>query len=245
MRAQRRLGTLCIFLGVALLLGALGLWVFNARESTHADGESRRITSLLSALIDRRLEQRSGGEEDPLLSGEDVETGAESNLRPYTYRGENGEIPVSALPSSEDQSEANAETGHLNVTMDEVLIEDNPYIGVLSVPSLGLDLPIMAGWDYYRLRIAPCRYTGTVLGNDLVLCAHNYASHFGRFPQLSVGDDVYFTDVNGLSTHYKVEEMEIVQPYDLEYMVDSGYDLTLFTCTYGGKTRFTVRCSRA
>jgi hypothetical protein len=28
-------------------------------------------------------------------------------------------------------------------------------------------------------------------------------------------------------------------------MIESGYDLTLFTCNYGGKARVAVRCSRA
>jgi len=33
-----------------------------------------------------------------------------------------------------------------------------------------------------------------------------------------------------------------VKATDIEGMVHSGYDLTLFTCTYGGKARITVRC---
>lgn len=28
-------------------------------------------------------------------------------------------------------------------------------------------------------------------------------------------------------------------------MTDAHWDLTLFTCTYGGKSRVTVRCTRA
>ena len=29
--------------------------------------------------------------------------------------------------------------------------------GYLSVPSVGLELPVMAEWDYDRLKTAPCR----------------------------------------------------------------------------------------
>ena len=40
--------------------------------------------------------------------------------------------------------------------------------------SCGLELPIMSDWDYGRLKIAPCRYYGSVRGENLVLMAHNY-----------------------------------------------------------------------
>ena len=41
-----------------------------------------------------------------------------------------------------------------------------------------------------------------------------------------------------------VVESEVLQPEEVRKMVISGYDLTLFTCTKGGLTRYTVRCMR-
>ena len=35
-----------------------------------------------------------------------------------------------------------------------------------------------------------------------------------------------------------------IKATDIEGMVHSGYDLSLFTCNYGGKARVTVRCER-
>ncbi|MCR5970408.1 hypothetical protein DS743_00700 [Lactobacillus leichmannii] len=35
--------------------------------------------------------------------------------------------------------------------------------------------------------------------------------------------------------------MEVLQPTAISKMVQSKYDLSLFTCTYDGATRFTVR----
>ena len=37
-------------------------------------------------------------------------------------------------------------------------------------------------------------------------------------------------------------ELEVLQPTAISKMVQSKYDLSLFTCTYDGTTRFTVRC---
>lgn len=128
--------------------------------------------------------------------------------------------------------------------MTEVVIDGYAYIGYLSIPSLELELPILADWDYTRLRIAPCRYTGSVNGEDLVLMAHNYVKHFGYLSKLSLGDNVLFTDMDGVTTVYEVVGQDILDPSAVEEMTSGDFDLTLFTCSYGGQSRVTVYCDR-
>lgn len=128
--------------------------------------------------------------------------------------------------------------------MTEVMIKGIPYIGYLSIPKLELDLPIISTWNSSRLKIAPCRYVGTVLGEDLVLMAHNYKSHFGKISQLETGDAVTFTDMDGNIISYEVVGEDILEPTAVEEMTAGIYDLTLFTCTYGGQYRVTVYCDR-
>ena len=129
--------------------------------------------------------------------------------------------------------------------MTEVEIDGYRYIGYLSIPSLELDLPVQADWDYKKLKISPCRYSGTVKGEDLVIMAHNYTRHFGKLSQLSEGDSVVFMDMNGAATEYVVVGYEILDPYSVEEVTSGAYDLILFTCTYGGQNRVTVYCDRA
>lgn len=129
-------------------------------------------------------------------------------------------------------------------TMQEIEINGHSYIGVLSIPSLELELPIMADWNYTKLRIAPCRYHGTVLGEDLVIMAHNYARHFGRLSELQEGDVVTFIDVTGIATDYEMIARDVLMPNAVAEMTAGDYDLTLFTCTYGGKSRVTVYFDR-
>ena len=129
-----------------------------------------------------------------------------------------------------------------DVKMEEVEIDGHIYIGYLSMPTVELELPIMSEWSYEKLTIAPCRYYGTLRGKDLVLLAHNYDRHFGRLNDLNVGDPVYFTGMDGTVTAYKVVARDILDPYAVEEMTAGLYDLTLFTCTYGGRSRVTVYC---
>ncbi len=118
------------------------------------------------------------------------------------------------------------------------------YIGVIAVPSLSLELPVASEWSYERLKISPCRYSGSVYSGDMVLCAHNYSSHFGQIKTLKPGDAVVFTDVDGNVYNCEVAELETLQPAAVDEMKSGEWDLTLFTCTIGGQTRVTVRCDR-
>ena len=129
-----------------------------------------------------------------------------------------------------------------NRAMTVVEMDGYGYIGYLSIPGQGLELPVMAEWDYPRLKISPCRYTGSVKTHDLVIAAHNYARHFGILTGLAQGDEVLFTDMDGRTYQYQVAEVVTLQPTDIEEMTSGEYPLTLFTCTYGGKSRVTVRC---
>ena len=116
------------------------------------------------------------------------------------------------------------------------------YIGAISFPSLSLELPVMAQWSYEGLRTAPGRYSGSAAGENLVVAGHNYASQLGALNKLSLDDPVLFTDVNGKVYQYAVLDIEILQPSDISNMTAGEYPLTVFTCTYGGRTRLTIRC---
>ncbi len=131
-----------------------------------------------------------------------------------------------------------------DLKMTETVIDGYAYIGYLSMPTVGLELPILSDWDYTRLNIAPCRYYGTLKGNDLVLMAHNYAFHFGPISRLQEGDEVVFVDMDGIVTRYTVAASDVLPPFSHSEITAGKYDLTLFTCTYGGQSRVTVYCNR-
>lgn len=122
-------------------------------------------------------------------------------------------------------------------------IDGYGYIGYLSIPALELDLPVMSEWDYSRLKISPCRYYGSTKTDNLVIAAHNYRYHFGYLGKLKAGDIITFTDMEAETRQYEVTLVEQLMPTDVDKVKDSGDDLILYTCTYGGAKRITVRCS--
>lgn len=131
-----------------------------------------------------------------------------------------------------------------DMEMPTCQVDGQSYIGTLSVPSLDLTLPVAADWSYPQLRRTPCRYSGTAYRGNMVIAAHNYTRHFGRLRELSPGDPVVFTDVDGNVFRYQVAELEILPPTAVEDMTSSEWELTLFTCTVGGRARVAVRCQQ-
>ena len=125
-----------------------------------------------------------------------------------------------------------------------VQIDGEVYIGAVQIPSLELQLPVIGDWSYDNLEIAPCRYAGSVNSDDLVICGHNYNTHFGRLPELKIGDEIDFYTADGRLIRYAVGEIETLEPEDVEYMTDGEWPLTLFTCTWGGQSRIAVRCEK-
>lgn len=133
-----------------------------------------------------------------------------------------------------------------NLTEMPVLIDEGrEYIAVISIPSLDVELPVQSEIDLNKLKYSPCRYTGCAYTSDLVIGAHNYINHFGRLKNLSVGDEVVLVDMLGNVFRYEVFEIEQLYPEEITEMTTrTNWDLTLFTCTPGGRTRVTVRCVR-
>ena len=127
-------------------------------------------------------------------------------------------------------------------TMTEKVINGYAYIGYLTVPDLGLELPVMSDWSYRQMQYSPCRYAGTVRGEDLVIMAHNYSGHFGRLSRLSIGAQVQFVDMDGTVWDYEVVAIDVLPAEAVEEMTAGEYDLSLFTCSTNRTYRVTVRC---
>lgn len=154
-------------------------------------------------------------------------------------QAQQAQIPKESLPAFFREQEPDPDR-----EMPAVTIDGQDYIGYLSIPALELELPVMGQWSYPRLRMAPCRYTGSLYKDDLVVMAHNYSKHFGRLDQLRPGDRIEFTDMDGLTVAFQVTVLDVLAPEAIQKMTAGEYDLTLFTCTYGGKSRVTVRCDK-
>lgn len=225
---MRRPGSGLIALGSILLAGALSLTAYNLWDGYRADAAAQEIVVQLQQIVPGTPEPQVT--QAPALEAAASETAAEST-DPVEEASLPTEAPEDVFADIVEREMPTMELGGYT------------YIGILDIPSLELSLPVMDTWDYTRLKVSPCRFYGTTYQNNLVICAHNYAHHFSPVKTLPMGTELAFTDADGIVTHYRICDIEIIGPNDVESMTTGDWDLTLFTCTTGGQTRAAVRCA--
>lgn len=126
----------------------------------------------------------------------------------------------------------------LDEDSETIVFDGNQYNVVLSIPALNLELPIQSSWSYEQLNISPCIYQY----QPLSIAGHNYTAHFGNIGSLEIGDTITLTYISGYVATYQVVSVVTIHETDIEEVVDSDYDLTLFTCNYNDNTeRILVR----
>ena len=149
---------------------------------------------------------------------------------------------AAAADPNETQEAAPEHPPDFEREMPVLEVDGYRYIGTVSIPVIGVALLVQEDWSLAQLKNSPCRYMGSPYQGNLIICAHNYTTHFGRLKDLLPGDEVIFTDMEENVFRYTVVELETLAGTAVEEMESGAWDLTLFTCTLGGQMRVTVRC---
>lgn len=215
---MRKIGCFFTATGILLLSASILLCFYNMWDTKRAN-ETAAVALEILVSKNSQLSAKEGTlEQNP----------TEQAMQNYGELGEEEAIP----------------DYQLNPAMEMPVQEANGqlYIGVIDIEDISVSLPVTSEWDYQKLKIAPCRYSGSAYQTGFVIMAHNYAGHFGKLDTLAYGSRVTFTDVDGNTFEYKVADIEVLERTDVEEMKSDAWDLTLFTCTVGGSFRVTVRC---
>ena len=194
-------------------------------------GAALLIAALLLFLYNEREDAHAGEASGAALSAIQ-EAIADKNQPPM--------LELSEKEETEPTEETISEPTELTI----VNIDGNDYIGYISIPAFELELPIMADWSMEKLQTAPCLQYGSPLTNDAVIAGHNYKQHFRALHEIEAGETVTFTDMNGYSIEYAVQEVKTIDPRSVYEVIDSEYDLILYTCNIGGQTRVIACCDR-
>ena len=121
-------------------------------------------------------------------------------------------------------------------------------IGVINIPSINVNYPILSTYSDALLKIAPCKFHGpnpNEVGN-LCIAGHNYrnSKFFSKVPKLENGDIIEITDLSGNTVTYAVYDKFIVNPDQLEctsQLTEGRREITLITCTDDNKQRHIIK----
>ena len=168
------------------------------------------------------------------------------------------EVTVVILNAIPEEEEIIAET---QIVQTEVAIEvpqeqksvandgtEYYSIGVVNIPSINVNYPILSTYSDALLKIAPCKFHGpnpNEVGN-LCIAGHNYrnSKFFSKVPKLENGDIIEITDLSGNTVTYSVYDKFIVNPDQLEctsQLTGGKREITLITCTDDNKQRYIIK----
>ena len=121
-------------------------------------------------------------------------------------------------------------------------------IGIINIPSINVNYPILSTYSDALLKIAPCKFHGpnpNQVGN-LCIAGHNYKNtkFFSKVPKLESGDIIEITDLSGNTIKYAVYDKFIVNPDELactSQLTEGRREITLITCTEDNKQRHIIK----
>ena len=265
LRALRALGLTAILLGIVALV-LLGIKLFEgqaAENNANALLEAYKAqATVIPATASPSPEATQSATEEPIATPEptdeefettdenaDVNAATDANQ----HLANDGSVTAHSESGEYVQQDAPEQVSNLDKIIQKIAkaTGDDGMIGILEIPEINQELPIIGKWSYDLLKISICRYKGPDPNEDgnLVLIGHNYKSgaHFGDLDKLSVGSEVFLTNTKtGERIRYEVYQIKHIAPDAFSalksYHGDAG--LTLMTCRSNGTNRLLLRCEQ-
>ncbi len=127
-------------------------------------------------------------------------------------------------------------------------------VGTLEIPSISLKyaiiLPSQQTTEVIEslLKVSPCKFWGPNINEvgNFCIVGHNYhnTKFFSKVPNLSNGDIVKLTGVNGMQLSYQVYDKYTVAPEDVRctsQLTNGKKEVTLITCTDDNAQRWIIK----
>lgn len=118
----------------------------------------------------------------------------------------------------------------------------------ISIPSIGVNYPVLNETTDELLKIAPCKFWGAdpnEVGNFCIV-GHNYRNtkFFSKVPLLQTGDIIKIKDLTGETINYQIYDKYVVEPSDVtctSQRTNGMKEITIITCTDDSKQRVIVK----
>ena len=110
--------------------------------------------------------------------------------------------------------------------MPVLSIDETDFIGIVEMPRYESALPVSASWGH--LTKCPCRFSGSIYDSTLQIGATSQKGQYDFYREISVGDTVIFTDVEGNQYTYTVTNLQYENRADQTSLRREESALTLF-----------------
>lgn len=102
---------------------------------------------------------------------------------------------VNTLRSLIPEPQAAVPEERRNNTMSVLSVDGIDFVGLLELPRYESELPVCADWG--KTFRYPCHFTGSIYDGTMQLGATTQKGQYDFYRELSVGDTIHYTDVEG------------------------------------------------
>lgn len=168
-------------------------------------------------------------------------------------------VVILEVPGTQEDNEDKTENQNNNQTKtNNTKIDTKTYTSkdgvkytteaILKIPKIKIEYPVLSATSDALLFVSLNKYWGpqpNEVGNYCIV-GHYYENGkmFGKLHKLKNGDKAELTDLSGNTLKYQVYNKYVVEPTDTRctsQLTDGRKELTLITCTNGGKQRLVVK----
>ena len=111
-------------------------------------------------------------------------------------------------------------------TMSVLSIEGTNFVGILEIPKYSSVVPVCGDWgETWKY---PCRLSGSVYDRTMQMGGTSQKGQFDFYREISVGDLVFFTDMEGNRFSYEVTNIRYEAHADQTALRREDAALTLF-----------------
>lgn len=111
-------------------------------------------------------------------------------------------------------------------TMSVLWVDGKNFVGILEMPKFGASLPICADWG--NVSAYPCRLDGSIYDRTMQIGATSQNGQYDFYRDISVGDPVFFTDMEGNRFAYTVTDIHYEKHADQAALRQKDAALTVF-----------------
>lgn len=168
-------------------------------------------------------------------------------------------VVILEVPGTQEDNEDKTENQNNNQTKtNNTKIDTKTYTSkdgvkytteaIIKIPKINIEYPVLSATSDALLFVSLNKYWGpqpNEVGNYCIV-GHYYENGkmIGKLHKLKNGDKAELTDLSGNTLKYQVYNKYVVEPTDTRctsQLTDGRKELTLITCTNGGKQRLVVK----
>ncbi|MBQ2729623.1 MAG: hypothetical protein IJF69_02490 [Clostridia bacterium] len=118
--------------------------------------------------------------------------------------------------------------GRVDLSMASLEIDGENFCAIIEIPQYKKVLPVRSEWSKGEVSKYPCRYLGSIYDASLIIGGSDNEGQFDFMKNITIGDEVFITDVEGQRYSYTVCDIGKTDDVSTEKLTELEADLLLF-----------------